>query len=343
MPIRWGIIGCGAVTEVKSGPALQKAEGSALVAVMRRTASLAEGFARRHGVPRWYTKAQALIADREVDAVYIATPPGAHLEYALKVCAAGKPAYVEKPMARNYEEGRLMVQAFRASGLPLFVAYYRRALPRFLRAKQLLESGRLGRLRAVTCRYAEPRHRQIDPANLPWRLQAEYSGGGLFMDLGCHALDALDFLLGPLQDVTGSAENRASPYDVEDTVRVQFRTQAGAEGEALWDFATDRREDRIVFVGTAGRLAISTFGDEELRLETASGVDTFAVPDPPHVQQPLIQTIVDELLGRGTCPSTGDSALRTAAVMDKALEGYYGPRQGAFWSRPQTWPGRPRR
>src|SRR5437879_730808 len=156
MTIRWGIIGCGDVTEVKSGPGFQLADGSALVAVMRRTAGLAEDYARRHEVPSWYDDVDRLIHDSDVDAVYIATPPGTHLEYALRVCAAGKPAYVEKPMARNHTECVRMVEGFELAGLPLFVAYYRRALPRFLKAKELIESGRLGTVTAVSYRHARP-------------------------------------------------------------------------------------------------------------------------------------------------------------------------------------------
>src|ERR1041385_2373068 len=146
MTIRWGILGCGDVTEVKSGPGFQKAEGSQLVAVMRRNGEKAADYARRHEVPRWYDSADALIHDSEVDAVYIGTPPGSHLEYALQVCAAGKPCYVEKPMARNHAECVKMVEAFEAAGLPLFVAYYRRGLPRFRKAKELVESGRIGQV-----------------------------------------------------------------------------------------------------------------------------------------------------------------------------------------------------
>jgi len=129
--VRWGIIGCGAVTEVKSGPAFQKVPGSRLVAVMRRSRDLAAEYARRHGVPRWYDDAERLIADPEVNAVYIATPPGSHLQYALMACAQQKPVYVEKPMARNHAECMCMLEAFQSAKLPLFVAYYRRALPRF--------------------------------------------------------------------------------------------------------------------------------------------------------------------------------------------------------------------
>ncbi|HZO88960.1 MAG TPA: Gfo/Idh/MocA family oxidoreductase [Chthonomonadaceae bacterium] len=340
MTIRWGILGCGKVTEVKSGPGFQLAEGSRLVAVMRRTSALAEDYARRHNVPRWYDRADALIHDPEVDAVYIATPPGSHLEYALQVCAAGKPAYVEKPMARNYAECRRMVAAFTEAKLPLFVAYYRRGLPRFNQAKALVESGRLGQITGVCYRYAGPSTRPANPQELPWRLVAEQSGGGLFLDLGCHTLDILDYILGPLEDVEGTAANVASPYDVEDAVAMRFRLPSGGLGIASWNFASGVHEDTIEIFGSEGRLSLSTFGNEPLQLETAHGRETFDRPNPPHIQQPLIQTIVDELQRKGRCPSTGLSAARTSRVMDIVLEGYYGGRSDAFWDRPHTWPGR---
>ena len=336
MAIRWGIIGCGNVTEVKSGPGFQKARGSALVAVMRRDAALAEDYARRHGVPRWYSDAEALIGDPEVDAVYIATPPGSHMEYALKVCAAGKPAYVEKPMARNYVECRRMVDAFAEKKLPLFVAYYRRGLDRFIKVKQLLEQGRVGTLTEVRYRMARPGHRNLK-APLPWRFSAEQSGGGLFLDVGSHTLDVLDFILGPLSRVTGSAANLASECEVEDRVAMAFATPSGALGTASWNFASALSEDLIEIVGTDGWISLSTFGDEPVKLETGAGIETFALPNPPHIQQPLIQSIVDELSGQGKCPSTGESASRTSRVMDVVLESYYGSREGAFWARPETW------
>ena len=154
--IRWGVIGCGDVTEVKSGPALQQAEHSALVAVMRRNGALARDYARRHGVPRWYDDASALIADAEVDAIYVATPPSSHLEYALLAARAGKPVYVEKPMAMTFAECRAMIDGCRAAGVPLFVAYYRRALARFLEVKRLIDSGAIGEVRFVTLTFSQP-------------------------------------------------------------------------------------------------------------------------------------------------------------------------------------------
>jgi 1,5-anhydro-D-fructose reductase (1,5-anhydro-D-mannitol-forming) len=340
MTVRWGIIGCGEVTEVKSGPGFQQAAGSALVMVMRRNAAKAEDYARRHGVPKWTADAETLIHDPEVDAVYIATPPGNHLEYALLAAAAGKPTYVEKPMARNHPECRRMIEASSKAGQPLFVAFYRRRLPRFLTAKELVDSGRLGRVTMLTYRYADARLRDIDPSNLEWRLAAERAGGGIFLDLGCHALDIFDFILGPIENAQGMAANLASPYDVEDTVALHCRFASGALGACSWAFASAAREDQIDITGTAGKLTLSVFGNEAVRLETDAGVEQFDLPNPLHIQQPLIQSIVDELHGQGQCPSTGVSAARTARVMDQVLESYFGGHDDAFWTRPETWPGR---
>ena len=140
--IRWGIIGCGDVTEVKSGPGFQKADNSSLVAVMRRTGALAKYYAQRHGVPKWYDDAAALVHDSEVDAIYVATPPASHKEYTLLAARVGKPVYVEKPMALNFEGRQEMLTACQAAGVHLFVAYYRRALPRFLNIKDLRKENR---------------------------------------------------------------------------------------------------------------------------------------------------------------------------------------------------------
>jgi predicted dehydrogenase len=331
MEIRWGIIGCGDVCEVKSGPGFQKAEGSRLVAVMRRDPAKAADYARRHSVPRWYADAEQLIADPEVNAVYIATPPGSHEALARQVAAAGKPCYVEKPMARNHAECLRMIEAFRAAKVPLFVAYYRRSLPKFVKAKQLIDGGRLGQVSGLVYRHTRLfRASQGDE----WRLDPASAGGGLLLDLGSHALDLFDFLLGPLTDVRGTAE-RFSEGVVEDVVVMTFRTASGALGSANWNFAGATRNDVIEIDGTEARLVMPCFGDEPLRLETPDGkVEQFALPSPPHIQQPHIQSVVNELLGRGgPCPSTGETAARTSRVMDEVLESFYGSRADGFWTR----------
>jgi 1,5-anhydro-D-fructose reductase (1,5-anhydro-D-mannitol-forming) len=340
MTVRWGIIGCGDVCERKSGPGFQKAEGSRLVAVMRRDRALAEDFARRHGVARFYDDADALVADPEVDAVYVATPPGSHLEHALRACRAGKPAYVEKPMARSHAECLEMIRAFERARVPLFVAYYRRALARFRAARDAIVSGRIGQVTGVTYRYAAPHHRGLDPASPPWRLLAEQAGGGLLLDLGSHTIDIIDFMLGPLKVVEGLAANCASRCDVEDTVAMSFLTAGGVPGTAHWSFAAGVLVDAMEVTGTEGRVSLGTFSDAPLEVTAHGETQALAIANPEHIQQPLIQTIVDALEGKGECPSTAPSAARASAVMDEVLVSYYGRRDGEFWRDPDRWPGR---
>ncbi len=321
--IRWGIIGVGDVTEVKSGPGFQKASDSALVAVMRRTSHLAEDYARRHGVPRWYDDAQALIDDPEVDAVYIATLPDSHKDYALMVAAAGKPVYVEKPMALNYAECETMIAACRSAGVPLFVAYYRRMLPRFLKVKEIVDTGVIGEVRSVNITlHRRLRPAQIDPARPVWRVQPEVSGGGHFVDLGSHTLDFLDYALGPIGRAQGLAVNQAGLYAAEDQVAATFEFENGVLGTGSWCFTTFRNLDRTEIIGSSGLVAFSSFDETPIELVTEAGKTEYPLANPPHVQQPLIQSIVDALNGRGTCPSTGESGARTARVVDQILEDY---------------------
>lgn len=320
--IRWGIIGCGNVTEVKSGPGFQKAEGSALVAVMRRNGELAEDYAKRHNVPKWYDDADKLINDPEVDAVYVATPPGSHKEYALKCAAAGKPVYIEKPMALNYEECKEMIETCEKAGVPLFVAYYRRGLPRFAKVKELIEGGAVGEIRLVNIRY-QNKPLKIENNNLPWRVIPEISGGGIFVDIACHTLDVLDYILGPIKEVKGNASNQAKLYSAEDMVTASFVYENGIHGTGSWCFSAFENFDNVEIVGTKGKLSFSTFGSEPIILTTEDGSKEYPVENPKHIQQPLIQTIVDELNGKGVCPSKGISASRTSWVMDQIIRGYY--------------------
>ena len=323
MTLCWGIIGCGAVTESKSGPALQQAPGSALVAVMRRDRARAQDYAQRHGVPRWYDDAQALVDDPGVDAVYVATPPSTHCAYALMATRAGKPVLVEKPMAMDAAECDAMVEASREAGVPLFVAYYRRALPRFLKVRELLHSGAIGHAVRVDVRYErelQPAYR--DPAALPWRVRPEISGGGLFVDLGSHTLDILDFLLGPIASVGGRAWSEQGDHPAEDRVEMRFVHENGTQGSGSWNFCSDRSADEVEIVGERGRLLFATFGDAPIVLEQADARQAFALANPPHIHLPLVASIVGELRGEGACPSTGVSAARTTRVIDAVLQGY---------------------
>ncbi len=319
--IRWGIIGCGDVTEVKSGPGFQKAANSELTAVMRRNGELAKDYARRHNVPKWYDDADKLINDPEVDAVYVATPPAFHKEYALRAIRAGKPVYVEKPMATNYKDCLEMIKAAEDAGIPLYVAYYRRGLERFNKIKELVDAGAIGEVRFATMElYRAP----LEGENLPWRVVPEIAGGGLFVDLASHTLDIFDYILGPVSRAEGHSANQAKLYKPEDIVTANLTFERGAEAVGVWCFTSFGASDINEIVGSKGKLTFSTFGQEPVLLTTSSGVKEFPISNPVHIQQLLIQCIVDELTGCGKSPSTGISAARTNWVMEEICKGSSG-------------------
>ncbi|MGP1666326.1 MAG: Gfo/Idh/MocA family protein [Rhodanobacter sp.] len=323
--VRWGIIGCGSVTELKSGPALQQVANSSLVAVMRRDGAKARDYAQRHGVSKWYDDAQALIDDDEVDAVYVATPPSTHKQYALMSIAAGKPVYVEKPMALDTAECEAMVVAGRAAGVPVFVAYYRRMLPRFHKVRELLFDERvIGTPRGVQVLHSAAHQSRYDePGMGQWRVHPELSGGGLFVDLGSHALNILDWLFGPIVSASGQASNQRGAYPAEDGVAMSFAFASGMLGTGLWNFDSLHYQDRTEVIGDAGRISFAIFGEGPIRVENAAGVREWQVPNPVHIQQPLIETMVAELCGRaGACPATAPSSARTTWVIDQVLRDY---------------------
>ncbi len=319
--VRWGIIGVGDVCEVKSAPAMNLIEGSKLVAVMRRDNQKAQDYAQRHGVPKWYDDADALINDPDVNAIYIATPPSAHEYLTIKAAVSQKPIYVEKPMARTYNECLNMINACKTANVPLFTAYYRRMLPNYLKVKLLLEEGVIGDIRYVNIvinKTLQPDIVADHAQNDNWRVNPEIAGGGYFFDLASHQLDIMDFLFGPIIDAHGFKHNQAHLYPAEDIVMGSFNFENGIIGIGNWCFTTSQvsKMDKTTIVGSKGQISFPFFGDNTVTLELegqTKEVMTFEMPK--HIQQPLIQTIVDELLGKGTCPSTGVSGARTNRVM----------------------------
>ncbi|WP_341224387.1 Gfo/Idh/MocA family oxidoreductase [uncultured Arcticibacterium sp.] len=321
--IKWGIIGVGDVCEKKSGPAFQKAEGSELVAVMRRTGAKAKDFAERHGVPKWYDDAEKLINDPEINAIYVATPPNGHAPYAAMAAAAGKPVYVEKPMARNHAECLSMIETCKKAGVPLFVAYYRRALPNFLKIKELVDSGSIGTIRFVDVKV----HKSLEPDIVGqsdnhenWRTNPEIAGAGYFYDLASHQLDYLDFLLGPITKASGIAKNFGGIYQAEDTTLGTFSFESGAMGMGSWCFATSENSEleMTTIYGSKGRIAFPFFEGTNVDLFIdGKAKQSFNFEMPEHIQQPLIQGIVNQLNNKGESVSTGTSAARTNWALEQ--------------------------
>ena len=321
--LRWGFIGCGEVAEKKSGPAFNEVEGSSVVAVMSRSSERARSFAARHSIPRWYTDAQKLIDDQEVNAVYVATPLSSHATFAIMAMKAGKPVYVEKPLASNYDDCARVNRVSEQTGVPCFVAYYRRYLPYFQRVKELIDSGVIGCILNVQVRFAVP-PRDLDyshPDKLPWRLQPDIAGGGYFYDLAPHQLDLLQHLFGVILDARGASCNRGNLYAAEDTVNAIFRFESGLSGSGAWCFVAHEsaREDRIDIIGDRGSLSFSVFDYAPIVLHTSEGKRHIEVPNPPSVQFPLIKNVVEHLQGLAVCSCTSVSATPVNWALDRIL------------------------
>ena len=326
MEIKWGIIGCGNVTELKSGPAFNKVEDSKLVAVMRRNTDLAQDYAQRHNVSKFYSDASELINDSEVNAVYIATPPDSHALYAIEAMKAGKPVYVEKPMARNYAECMEMIRVSEETGMPLHVAYYRRTLPAFLKVKELVDNGSIGKLLTVNVKlYKAFGERDKFPDKQSWHVNPEIAGAGHFYDLASHQFDFLDFVFGPVTKVNGVARNIAGYYKAEDTVSAAFSFDSGVVGSGSWCFVVDEKseEDSIEIHGTNGKIKFSCFDLGNVELTTKEGTQKFSFTNPENISFLLVQQLVGALQGKNDCVSTMYSAARTNYVLEEIVKSYY--------------------
>ena len=317
---KWGMIGCGSVTELKSAPAYQKTEGFELYAVMRRDVAKAQNYAKRHNVPHVFSNADELINHPEIDAIYIATPPDSHEYYALKVAEAGKICCIEKPMAPSFEACLRINAAFEARNLPLFVAYYRRSLPRFLQLKTWIDQNKIGDIRHVHWHFSKPANDIDKSKTYNWRTDATIAPGGYFDDLASHGLNLFAFLLGDITEAKGTAINKLGLYSAKDYITGNWKHDAGITGFGTWDFGADQREDVVKIYGNEGNICFSVFGDGPIILDRDNESQHLNIPHPEHVQWYHVQNMKMHLDGDGLHPSTGASAAQTAWVMDSILE-----------------------
>ncbi|HZH95368.1 MAG TPA: Gfo/Idh/MocA family oxidoreductase, partial [Flavisolibacter sp.] len=287
--IKWGIIGCGDVTEVKSGPAFNKVRHSQLVAVMRRNGDKAKDYAARHRVPKWYTNAAALINDPGVNAVYIATPPLYHEAYAVQALQAGKPVYVEKPMTLDAAGAERMTAVANATGGKLSVAHYRRQWPLFLKIKALLDEAVLGKILTINLRLLQPHQSSITVQTKDnWRIDPSISGGGLFHDLAPHQLDLLYYFFGKPLTIKGISGNKGGYYEADDTVNGEIIFKGDILFQGHWCFVASEgeRTDECEIIGELGKIVFSFFAHSTILLSTREGEQEITFDKLPHVQQP---------------------------------------------------------
>ncbi len=318
--IIWGIIGCGNVTEVKSGPAFNKVPNSELLAVMRRDADKARDYAYRHGVPEWYNQADAILNHKEINAIYIATPPDSHEFYALRALEKEKFVYLEKPMSTDLRSARRIMVAAEHSKSKLSVAHYRRAQPMFKRIKEIVHSGLLGSIRFIDLKLLHPilTETDLEKPGIQWRLQKNISGGGLFHDLAPHQLDILYQLFGKPIHTNGFSQNQAGLYDADDIVTGSILFEQNIVAQCSWCFTlSELSETDICSIhGSKGILQFSFFRNQPLQLINGEGTHPETFPVLPHVQEPMISEVVQYFLGNAPNPCSATEGVDVIEMMD---------------------------
>jgi len=321
--IRWGMIGCGSVTELKSGPAFNKVPYSKLLGVMRRDVTLLQDYAMRHQIPNTFTNASDLINHPEIDAIYIATPPDVHEAYAIEALRANKFVYVEKPMATTVAACEHMQEVCESQNGKLVVAHYRRALPLFLKVKSLLEENAIGKVFEVKIIM----HKKAAPANYydnNWRVNKQKAGGGLFYDLAPHQLDLVFYFFGNAISYQGQAMNKAGLYLVEDTVHGEMEMENEIHFTGDWCFALDANEqeqDAFIIHGANGSIQFPVFG-HTITIEKNNQKEVIEFEPPLHNQQNLIEKVVTFFLGKGANPCSAEDALQSMQVMEAFVYGH---------------------
>ncbi|HRD56939.1 MAG TPA: Gfo/Idh/MocA family oxidoreductase [Ferruginibacter sp.] len=314
----WGIIGCGNVTEQKSGPAFNKVPNSKLYAVMRRDIQKAADYARRHNVPKFYGDAYELINDKELTAIYIATPPSSHEQYCLAAIAANKPVYVEKPMALNYDAALNIKRAADLHNVKLSVAHYRNAQPYFNAIKKCLEGGSIGRVEEVQLRFLRPvlSEIQLKEPGKEWRVNSAVSGGGLFHDLAPHQLGVLLYYFGAVEHAEGIASCTQKSYAAHDKINAQIIFKNGIKFTGEWSFNSTENTDECIIKGTNGSLQFSFFEQPNFLLSSFGKIEKKSFPVLQHVQQPMIEKVVQYFLGRAPNPCSADEGVEVMRLIE---------------------------
>ena len=319
--INWGMIGCGDVTELKSGPAFNKVPHSKLIAVMRRDAAKAKDYADRHGVPKWYHEAPSLIADPEINAVYIATPPSFHLAYAIAALKAGKFVYVEKPVTTDLSSAIELNEWVEKLRGKLVIAHYRRQQPQFKKIKELIDEKAIGDIKLIGLKFFRKNIKpaQLDISKYAWRVDPLISGGGLFHDIAPHQLDLMYHYFGEIKEANGFAVNRNSLYAADDQVagQILFENKILFTGNWCFDIADNEPEDSCEIIGDKGRIQFSFFDKQDVKLITNKTEEIFPFEKLLHAQQPMIEKVVNYFLDKDDNPCPVEEGVKVMEIIEK--------------------------
>lgn len=311
--ITWGMIGCGDVTEIKNGPGLYLAKNSCLKGITNRTISKADDWVKRHNHGIVYQSVDDLLADEEIDIVYIAVTPDKHMEFALACAKAGKHCLIEKPLAMDYKQGIEIKKAFDEVGKKAFVAFYRRSLNKFQKVKQLMDSGRIGKVEAINVVRYVPALADREQ----WRMKESISGGNIFTETDIHTLDFIDYIMGEVIEFHYSKSISNNDNTSFDSLSLDLKFKNGCIGAGQWLYNCKHSLDRFEIIGREGIIQFQVFHNSSpILVIDSQGSESIFIEDSSHVGLNMQQLIVDELNGCGNFPGTIDAALRSLYIVD---------------------------
>jgi predicted dehydrogenase len=317
LKLKWGLIGCGDIARKRVAPALRDNEPSELIAIARARPELAAAFAEEFGAKRWYAKWPDLLSDGEIDAVYIATPVHLHAAQAIAAAEAGKHVLCEKPMAMDVQECERMIAAAQSHGVKLGVAYYRRFYPVIQRLKEIIESGEIGLPVLAQIEAFE----WFDPTRdnpRAWLLQKQLAGGGPMFDFGCHRIEVLLNVFGPISEVKSLDANTVFDREVEDTAAALFRFAAGACATLSVSHAAAEAKDTINIFGSLGSIRVPVLNEGKLQVVTKSGERWETLSPAANLHAPLIEDFTNAVLNDREVTVSGEIG-RTVATIEAEI------------------------
>lgn len=315
-PLAWGLIGCGDIARKRVAPALRDLDQCDFVAVSRERGELAEAFAKEFGARRWYLAWQELLLDKEIEAVYIATPVALHAAQTIAAAEAGKHVLCEKPMAMNVPECDRMIAAARANGVMLGVAYYRHFYPLVQRVKEILESGEIGTPVMAQVNAFE----WFDPPpdnSRYWLLRKDRSGGGPMFDFGCHRIELLANVLGPIKRVRAVTANVLFDREVEDTAAAVFQCDRGTCGILSVTHAAHEAQDTLDVFCSRGSLHIPVLNEGSMRVVTEQGERRESHPPERNFHEPLIKDFLDAVMNNRQPGVSGETGRMVAMIEEE--------------------------
>ena len=317
--VRWGLIGCGDIARRRVAPALSDSPYSELIAVSRANSNLLSEFADRFEVQHRFARWQELVQSNQINALYIATPVNLHAEQAIAAADAGKHVLCEKPMALNVADCDRMIAAAKANNVKLGIAYYRQFYPVVARIKNLIDSGEIGKPIFVAVNAFE--WFNPPPSNSrAWLLKPEISGGGPMFDFGCHRIQILLHLFGPIQTVKAITSKALFDREVEDTAVATFAFSGGTLATLTVSHAVIESGDTFVIWGSEGSINIDVLNQGTITVRTRTDERTESLPPAPNIHQPLIDDFARAIIDDRQPLVTGAMG-REVAQIEEAIYG----------------------